>query len=46
MTKIHTIFTFDVSEDGFDGALGADEEGNLYWDQKQIVTKQNIELQW
>lgn len=40
MTKIHTIFTHG------EGELGVDDDLNLYWNKKIIVTEQKITLQW
>ena len=45
MTKIHTIFTQDL-DNGNQGELGIDDESNLYWNKKQIVTEQKVKLQW
>ena len=45
MEKIHTIFIQPL-EDGVKGELGIDDEANLYWNKKAIVTKQKITLQW
>lgn len=44
-TKIHTIFTQDL-DNGNQGEHGIDDESNLYWNKKQIVTEQKIKLQW
>ena len=40
MKKIETIFTHGK------GALGIDEDGNLYWNDKAVVTERKITLQW
>lgn len=45
MTKIHTIFTQDL-DNCKQGELGIDDETNLYWNQKLIVTEQKVKLQW
>ena len=45
MTKIHTIFTQSL-DNGKEGELGIDDETNLYWNQKAIVTEQKVKLQW
>ncbi len=36
MKKIHTIF------ERKEGVLGVDDEGNLYWNKKAIVTKKKV----
>jgi hypothetical protein len=41
--KIYTIYSRSVDEK-FGGQLGIDEENNLYWNEKQIITKQEITL--
>ncbi len=45
MTKIHTIFTQEL-DNGKEGELGIDDQANLYWNKKAIITEQKIKLQW
>ena len=45
MAKVHTIFTQDL-DNGKQGELGIDDETNLYWNNKLIVTEQKVKLQW
>ena len=45
MTKIHTIFTRQL-DSGMEGELGIDDQANLYWNKKAIVTEQKVKLQW
>lgn len=45
MAKIHTIHTTDLDNDK-KGVLGIDDESNLYWNEKLVVTEQKIKLQW
>ena len=45
MTKIHTIFTQKL-DNGKEGELGIDDEANLYWNKKAIVTEQKVKLRW
>ncbi|MDY0095796.1 MAG: hypothetical protein RBT80_24130 [Candidatus Vecturithrix sp.] len=46
MTKeIFEIFSTDT-DDGTEGTLGIDNNGKLYWNNKEILTKQKISLQW
>ena len=40
MKKIETIFTHG------DGKLGIDEDANLYWNEKKVITKGKITLDW
>ena len=40
MKKIHTIF------ERTEGVLGVDDERNLYWNNKAIVTEQKVKLEW
>ena len=43
--EIQEIFETDT-EDGGVGSLGIDNNGKLYWNGKQILTKQKISLKW
>ena len=45
MPKIEEIFTYD-SESGSKGALGIDENGQMYWNGKAVVTEQRVKLAW
>ncbi|SFR57538.1 hypothetical protein SAMN04488073_2979 [Marinobacter gudaonensis] len=45
MTKVHEIFSQQL-DNGKEGSLGIDDETNLYWNGKRIVTEQKIKLQW
>lgn len=40
MKKIDTIFTYGSGE------LGIDEDWNLYWNKKRVITKGKVTLQW
>jgi len=40
MRKIETIFTHGP------GRLGIDENGNLYWNGKPVVTESSLNLKW
>ena len=48
MSEIQPIFTQDIVKDGesIESELGIDENGKLYWNKKEILTKQKITLQW
>jgi len=49
MSKIEPIFTQNIVKDGktvVGGELGIDENCKLYWNKKEILTKQKITLQW
>lgn len=45
MTKVHEIFSQGL-DNGKEGSLGIDDEANLYWNGKRIVTEQKVKLQW
>ncbi len=45
MKKIHTIFTHSL-DNGTEAELGIDDEGNLYWNKRAVVTKQKVKLRW
>lgn len=45
MTNVHEIFSQEL-DNGKNGSLGIDDEANLYWNGKRIVTEQKIKLQW
>ena len=40
MKEIETIFKHDGGE------LGIDEDYNLYWNKKRVLTEQKVTLQW
>lgn len=40
MTKIETIFIHG------EGELGIDDDANLYWNKKMVITKSKITLDW
>jgi 1,4-dihydroxy-2-naphthoate octaprenyltransferase len=40
MVKIETIFTHG------DGELGIDDDANLYWNKKMVITKNKVTLDW
>jgi hypothetical protein len=40
MKKINTIFTHG------NGELGIDDDANLYWNKKRVITKGKITLNW
>ncbi len=44
-TKINTIFTINM-DNGTEAELGIDDERNLYWNKKAVVTKQKVKLRW
>jgi len=49
MSKITPIFTQDIIKDREkigEAELGIDEDYKLYWNKKEILTKQKITLQW
>jgi len=44
--EIQTIFTQDINGSDKVGTLGIDKNGNLYWNEKRVVTEQVVKLQW
>ena len=40
MPKVHAITYEDI------GKLGVDENNNLYWDGRPVLTRRNIRLPW
>lgn len=42
---IHTIFTHRT-EDGTEGTLGIDDNGQLYWNNKIVQTKSRVTFGW
>jgi hypothetical protein len=45
-SKIQTIFTQDIEGSDKIGTLGIDKNGNLYWNEKRVITEQVVKLQW
>ncbi|BBO74687.1 hypothetical protein DSCW_21040 [Desulfosarcina widdelii] len=45
MPKIEMIFSHE-SASGGKGELGIDEGGKLYWNEKAVVTEQQVKLSW
>lgn len=45
MSNIEEIFNHD-SKSGSKGSLGIDENGQLYWNGKAVVTEQQVKLAW
>ena len=45
-SEIQTIFTQGIDGSDKIGTLGIDKDGNLYWNEKRVVTEQVIKLQW
>jgi len=45
-SEIQTIFTQDIDGSDKIGTLGIDKDGNLYWNEKRVVTEQVVKLQW
>ncbi len=45
MKKIHTIFIHKM-DNGTEAVLGIDDERNLYWNNKAVVTEQKVKLEW
>jgi len=45
MTNIHTIFSH-TTDNNVEGELGIDDDGNLYWNNKLVITKKTISLEW
>lgn len=45
-SEIQTIFEKDIDGSDKIGVLGIDKDGNLYWNEKRVVTEQVIKLQW
>lgn len=45
MPKIYEGYRFTL-DDGTKKGIGVDEEGNLYWDRKRIVTQGHVRLSW
>lgn len=43
MAKIDEIFR-TTSDNGSNGSLGIDKDGNLYWNKKRVLTKQKLRL--
>ena len=45
MPKISTIFEQDT-DDGKTGVLGIDEDAQLYWNGRLVITDRHIKLDW
>ena len=45
-SEIQTIFIQDIDGSDKSGTLGIDKDGNLYWNEKRVVTEQVIKLRW
>ena len=43
--RIDTIFSQPLPN-GREGVLGIDEDCNLYWNGREVITKQELSLQW
>ncbi len=43
--EIEEIFS-TVTADGKSGSLGLDKNGKIYWNKRELITKQKVSLQW
>jgi len=46
MPKKITIIMEQPLDDGKVGKLGIDDDANLYWNGKKVVTKEKVALEW
>jgi 1,4-dihydroxy-2-naphthoate octaprenyltransferase len=44
VNEIFEIFSTSTEDEGADGSLGIDSNGKLYWNKKEIITKQEVSL--